>query len=43
MEEKERLTVKKFDEYLNMDEHTDYKLASTGLIPSLKVAGQWRF
>jgi len=26
-----------------MDEHTVYKLARSGLIPSLKIAGQWRF
>ncbi len=26
-----------------MDEHTIYKLARTGLIPSIKIAGQWRF
>ncbi len=26
-----------------MDEHTVYKLARKGLIPSLKIAGQWRF
>lgn len=26
-----------------MDEHTVYKLARSGQIPSLKIAGQWRF
>ena len=26
-----------------MDEHTVYKLARKGLIPSLKISGQWRF
>jgi excisionase family DNA binding protein len=30
-------------EYLQMDEHTIYKLARSGQIPSLKIAGQWRF
>lgn len=26
-----------------MDEHTIYKLSRSGLIPSVKIAGQWRF
>jgi len=26
-----------------MDEHTANKLARSGQIPSLKIAGQWRF
>jgi len=26
-----------------MDEHTIYKLARSGQIPSIKIAGQWRF
>jgi len=43
MNEKEIMTVKQISEYLQMDEHTVYKLARTGLIPSLKIAGQWRF
>ncbi|MEW6104559.1 MAG: helix-turn-helix domain-containing protein [bacterium] len=43
MNEKEIMTVKQVAEYLQMDEHTVYKLARTGLIPSLKIAGQWRF
>jgi len=43
MEEKEIMTVKQVAKYLQMDEHTIYKLARTGLIPSLKIAGQWRF
>ena len=43
MEEKEIMTVKQVAEYLQMDEHTIYKLARSGLIPSLKIAGQWRF
>jgi len=43
MNEKEIMTVKQVSEYLQMDEHTVYKLARTGLIPSLKIAGQWRF
>jgi len=42
MEEKEIMTVKQVAEYLQMDEHTVYKLARTRLIPSLKIAGQWR-
>ncbi len=43
MEEKEIMTVKQVAEYLQIDEHTIYKLTRTGLIPSLKIAGQWRF
>jgi hypothetical protein len=43
MEEKEIMIVKQVSEYLQMDEHTVYKLARTGLILSLKIAGQWRF
>jgi len=42
MEEKEIMTVKQVAEYLQMDEHTVYKLARLGQIPSLKIAGQWR-
>ena len=43
MQEKEIMTVKQVAEYLQMDEHTIYKLARSGQIPSLKIAGQWRF
>jgi len=43
MEEKEIMTVKQVAEYLQMDEHTIYKLARSGQIPSIKIAGQWRF
>lgn len=40
MEEKEKeiMTVKQVAEYLQMDEHTIYKLARKGLIPSLNPA-----
>ncbi|HPO91601.1 MAG TPA: helix-turn-helix domain-containing protein [Victivallales bacterium] len=41
--EKEIMTVKQVAEYLQMDEHTVYKLARSGQIPSIKIAGQWRF
>ncbi len=37
------MTVKQISEYLQLDEHTVYKLARSGQIPSLKIAGQWRF
>lgn len=37
------MTVKQMVEYLQMDEHTIYKLVRSGLIPSLKIVGQWRF
>jgi len=43
MEEKQIMTVKQVAEYLQMDEHTVYKLARSGQIPSIKIAGQWRF
>lgn len=42
-EEKEIMTVRQVAEYLQMDEHTIYKLARSGQIPSVKIAGQWRF
>jgi excisionase family DNA binding protein len=37
------MTVKQLAEYLQMNEHTIYKLARSGKIPSIKIAGQWRF
>ncbi len=43
MEGKEIMTFKQVADYLQMDEHTVYKLALSGQIPSLKIAGQWRF
>jgi len=43
MEEKEIMTVKQVAEYLQMDEHTIYKLARSGQILSVKISGQWRF
>ncbi len=43
MNEKEIMTVKQVSQYLQTDEHTIYKLARSGQIPSLKIAGQWRF
>jgi len=43
MKEKEIMTVKQVAEYLQMDEHTIYKLSRSGKIPSIKIAGQWRF
>lgn len=43
MNEKEIMTVKQVAEYLQMDEHTVYKLARSGQIPSPKIAGQWGF
>ncbi len=38
MNEKEIMTVKQVSEYLQMDEHTIYKLARSGQIPSLNPA-----
>ena len=43
MEEKEIMTVKQVGEYLQMNEHTVYKLARSGEFPSVKISGQWRF
>jgi excisionase family DNA binding protein len=43
MKEKEIMTVKQVAEYLQMDEHTIYKLSRSGKIPALKIAGQWRY
>lgn len=37
------LTVKDVAEYLQLDEHTVYRMARKGEIPAYKVAGQWRF
>jgi len=36
-------TVKEVAEYLQLDEHTIYRMAREGKIPAYKVAGQWRF
>ena len=41
--EKEIMTVKQVVEYLQMDEHTIYKLSRSGKIPAIKIAGQWRY
>ncbi len=40
---KEVMTVKQVAQYLQMDEHTVYKLARSSEIPSMKISGQWRF
>jgi len=37
------LTVRQLAEYLQMDDHTIYRLARKGKIPALKISGQWRF
>ncbi len=37
------MIVKQVAEYLQMEEHTLYKLARFGKIPSIKIVGQWRF
>jgi len=43
MEGREILTVKQVAQYLQMNEHTVYRLARSGEIPSIKISGQWRF
>ena len=43
MKGKEIIMVKQVAEYLQMNEHTIYKLARSGQISSIKIAGQWRF
>lgn len=37
------LTVQQVAEYLQVDNHTIYRLAKKGGIPAIKIAGQWRF
>ena len=39
----EILTVKQLAEYLQLDEHTIYRLARKGEIPALKIGAEWRF
>ena len=41
--EKQVMTVKQVAEYLQMDEHTVYKLVHSGQTLSVKIAGQWKF
>jgi len=43
MPEREIMTVKQVAQYLQMDQHTIYKLARSGQLPCIKIAGQWRF
>ena len=39
----EILTVKELAKYLKMDEHTVYRLARKGVLPGVKIGGEWRF
>jgi len=39
----EILTVKELAKYLKMDEHTIYRLARRGILPAVKIGGEWRF
>jgi len=39
----EILTVKQLASYLQMDEHTIYRLAKSGKIPAMKIGAEWRF
>ena len=39
----EILTVKELARYLKMDEHTVYRLARKGVLPGVKIGGEWRF
>ena len=39
----EILTVKQSASYLQMDEHTIYRLAKSGKIPAMKIGAEWRF
>ena len=41
--EKEIMTVKQVVEYLQMDEHTIYKLSRSGKIPAIKIAGHPKY
>jgi len=36
-------TIKDVAEYLQLNEHTVYRMVRKGEIPAYKVAGQWRF
>ena len=38
----EILTVKQLANYLQMDEHTIYRLAKNGKIPAMKIGAEWR-
>jgi len=42
-EEDEILTIREVARYLKMNERSIYKLAHQGLIPTVKIASQWRF
>ncbi len=42
-EEDEILTIRDVAKYLKMNERSIYKLAHQGLIPTVKIASQWRF
>jgi len=37
------MTIKELAEYLQLEEHTIYKMVRKGEIPAYKIAGQWRF
>ena len=39
----EILTVKQLASYLQMDEHTIYRLAKSGKIPAIKIGAKLRF
>ncbi|MBC7334425.1 MAG: helix-turn-helix domain-containing protein [Actinobacteria bacterium] len=39
----EILTVKELAKYLKMDEYTVYRLARKGVLPGVKIGGEWRF
>ena len=39
----EIVTIDEVDAYLKAGKRTVYKLASSGQIPALKLAGTWRF
>ena len=42
-EQDEILTIREVARYLKMNERSIYKLAHQGLIPTVKIASQWRF
>ncbi len=42
-EEDEIITIREVAKYLKMNERSIYKLAHQGLIPTVKIASQWRF
>ena len=37
------LTIREVAKYLSLSERTIYRLIEDGILPALKIGGQWRF